>query len=112
MKIDTIALHAGYQPGNGQPHVLPIYQCTTYDYDSSEHIGKLFDLRPAKIVERFGLRNPIFEATASYGHFGGRPYTEEVTVWENGRETTKAVEFFSWEKLDAVDKIRAEFGLK
>ena len=41
-----------------------------------------------------------------------RPYTEEVTVWENGRETTKAVEFFSWEKLDAVDKIRAEFGLK
>ena len=62
--------------------------------------------------QRFGLRNPIFEATASYGHFGGRPYTEEVTVWENGRETTKAVEFFSWEKLDAVDKIRAEFGLK
>ena len=44
MKIDTIALHAGYQPGNGQPHVLPIYQSTTYDYDSSEHIGKLFDL--------------------------------------------------------------------
>ena len=78
----------------------------------AERIGKLFDLRPAKIVERFGLRNPIFEATASYGHFGGRPYTEEVTVWENGRETTKAVEFFSWEELDAVDKIRAEFGLK
>ena len=44
MKIDTIALHAGYQPGNGQPHALPIYQSTTYDYDSSEHIGKLFDL--------------------------------------------------------------------
>ena len=79
---------------------------------TSDFCGKLFDLRPAKIVERFGLRNPIFEATASYGHFGGRPYTEEVTVWENGRETTKAVEFFSWEKLDAVDKIRAEFGLK
>ena len=114
---DEILVQLSYAIGIAQP--LSIY-VDTYgtnhlaisEGEIAERIGKLFDLRPAKIVERFGLRNPIFEATASYGHFGGRPYTEEVTVWENGRETTKAVEFFSWEKLDAVDKIRAEFGLK
>ena len=42
------------------------------DGQIAEHIGKLFDLRPAAIVRRFGLKNPIFEATASYGHFGIR----------------------------------------
>jgi O-acetylhomoserine (thiol)-lyase len=42
--IETQCLHEGYTPSNGEPHVLPIYQSTTYDYDSTEHIGKLFDL--------------------------------------------------------------------
>ena len=74
-------------------------------------VRKVFDLRPAAIVRRFGLKNPIFEATASYGHFGNRPYTERVKVWENGRETEREIEFFGWEKLDAVELIRKEFGL-
>lgn len=44
MKIETQCLHEGYHPRNGEPRVLPICQSTTYTYDSSEHIGKLFDL--------------------------------------------------------------------
>lgn len=44
MKIETKCLHEGYHPKNGEPRALPIYQSTTYTYDSSEHIGKLFDL--------------------------------------------------------------------
>jgi O-acetylhomoserine (thiol)-lyase len=44
MKIETKCLHAGYTPKNGETRVLPIYQSTTYVYDSTEHIGKLFDL--------------------------------------------------------------------
>ncbi|MBC9786256.1 O-acetylhomoserine aminocarboxypropyltransferase/cysteine synthase [Heliobacterium chlorum] len=44
MKIETKCLHEGYKPGNGEPRALPIYQSTTYTYDSTEHIGKLFDL--------------------------------------------------------------------
>lgn len=77
----------------------------------AERIGKLFDLRPAKIVERFGLRNPIFEATASYGHFGNRPYSRKETVYENGVPVEKEIEFFGWEKLDAVEAIKKEFGI-
>ncbi|MDL2320226.1 methionine adenosyltransferase [Alistipes sp. OttesenSCG-928-B03] len=74
-------------------------------------IGRMFDLRPAAIVRMFGLKNPIFEATAKYGHFGNRPYSEKVTVWENGRETEREVDFFSWERLDDVERFRKEFGL-
>jgi O-acetylhomoserine (thiol)-lyase len=44
VKIDTKCLHEGYHPQNGEPRALPIYQSTTYTYDSTEHIGKLFDL--------------------------------------------------------------------
>ena len=44
MRIETKCLHEGYEPGNGEPRALPIYQSTTYTYDSTEHIGKLFDL--------------------------------------------------------------------
>ena len=77
----------------------------------AERIAKLFDLRPHAIVKRYGLKNPIFEATASYGHFGNRPYTQAVKFVENGVEVEREVEFFGWEKLDAVEAIKAEFGL-
>ena len=81
------------------------------DGEIARRIERLFDLRPAAIVKRFGLTNPIFEATASYGHFGNRPYTKVEKVWENGVETEREIEFFGWEKLDAVEQIKREFGL-
>ena len=81
------------------------------DGQIAEKISTMFDLRPAAIVERFGLKYPIFEATASYGHFGRRPYTELVRFVGEGKEFAKEVEFFSWEKLAEVDNIKHEFGL-
>ncbi len=42
--VDTIALHGGYKPGNGEPRQVPIYQSTTWKYETSEDMGKLFDL--------------------------------------------------------------------
>lgn len=80
------------------------------DTEIAEKINGLFDMRPAAIVERFGLKNPIFLPTASYGHFGRESYTEEVTLVQNGKEVKKEVDFFAWEKLDYVDKIRQAFG--
>ena len=44
MRLETKCVQAGYAPKNGAPRVLPICQSTTYKYDSSEHVGKLFDL--------------------------------------------------------------------
>jgi len=117
---DQILVQLSYAIGIAQP--LSIY-VDTYgsqrpaalqgmtDGEIAERIGKLFDLRPASIVKRFGLKNPIFEATASYGHFGNGPYTKVEKVWEDGKEVDKEIEFFGWERLDAVDEIKREFGL-
>lgn len=44
MKQETKCIHAGYEPENGEPRMMPIIQSTTFKYDSSEHMGKLFDL--------------------------------------------------------------------
>ncbi|MBK8805134.1 MAG: methionine adenosyltransferase [Bacteroidales bacterium] len=81
------------------------------DVEISDIVKQLFDLKPAAIVSRFGLRNPIFLATASYGHFGRNSYSKKVSVIENGKEVEKEVEFFTWEKLDYVDKLKAAFKI-
>ncbi|MBE6192508.1 MAG: methionine adenosyltransferase [Rikenellaceae bacterium] len=113
---DEVLVQLSYAIGIAEPLSVYVDTYGTNHLSISEgeialRIAKLFDLRPASIVRRYGLKNPIFEATASYGHFGNRPYTKEVTVFENGVEVTREVEFFGWEKLDAVDTIKAEFGL-
>ena len=74
-------------------------------------IGQLFDLRPAKIIEKFGLKNPIYEPTASYGHMGREPYTRVVCLKRDGREVEQEIQFFGWEKLDSVDLIKEAFQL-
>ena len=43
--IETKCIQSGYKPQNGEPRVLPIAMSTTYKYDSSEHLGELFDLK-------------------------------------------------------------------
>ena len=77
----------------------------------AEKINELFDLRPAKIIEKFGLKKPIYEPTASYGHVGRTPYKESVTLVRGGKKVTEVVQFFGWELLDSVDMIKAAFGL-
>ncbi|TLX76909.1 methionine adenosyltransferase [Labilibacter sediminis] len=81
------------------------------DGEIAEKISAIFDLRPAAIVKRFGLKNPIFEPTAAYGHVGRKPYSQKVIIKQNGQEVEKEVEFFTWEKLDYVDQIKSAFEL-
>ncbi len=77
----------------------------------AEIIDRTFDLRPAAIVRRFGLTDPIYEPTASYGHFGRRPYEQEVECFEGEKSVVRKVRFFGWEELDEVDNLRRIFGL-
>ena len=83
------------------------------DADIALKVKELVDLRPYFIVKRFGLTNPIFEETASYGHFGRQPETRKVEVFYEDKDTFregdhiyKNVEFFGWERLDLVDKLK------
>ncbi len=81
------------------------------DGEIAQKILHIFDMRPAAIVRRFGLKNPIFLETAAYGHFGRTPKKKIVEIGLNGSAKKVEVETFTWEKLDAVDSVRKEFGL-
>ena len=75
-------------------------------------VQEIFDMRPFAVEERLQLRNPIYEASAAYGHMGREPRTE-IRVFEspyNGK-VEKEVEFFTWEKLDYVPRVKEAFGL-
>ncbi len=60
----TICVQGGWQPKNGEPRVLPIYQSTTFKYDSSEHMARLFDLEESGYFYT-RLQNPTNDAVAS-----------------------------------------------
>jgi len=96
------------------------------DKEISTIAFKLFDLRPYAIIKKFGLQNPIFSPTCTYGHFGREHYTEDVEVYYEDAKTFKKiviidgnevekifknVEFFAWEKLDAVELIKKAFNI-
>ena len=69
------------------------------DAEIALKLRELFDLRPAAITRKFGLKNPIYEPTAAYGHMGRKPYVKD------------GIQFFGWELLDGVDSIKEAFGL-
>ena len=69
------------------------------DAEIAQKVRELFDLRPAAIIKKFGLKNPIYEPTAAYGHMGRKPYVKD------------GIQFFGWELLDSVDRIKLAFAL-
>ncbi len=113
---DLATVQVAYAIGVAQPVSLMVHTHGTShvkasDGELAERAKKLFDLRPWAIVQRFGLLNPIYLPTATYGHFGRAPYRGEVELIENGQTMLREVEFFGWERLDRVDELRREFGL-
>lgn len=125
---DEILVQVAYAIGVAQPVSLTVNTYGTAkvnikDGDIAKKVLSIFDMRPKAIVERLGLKNPIFSETAAYGHMGRQPYSKEVEVSyvevkENGtervetrRKQKKNVEFFTWEKLDHVEKVKKEFNL-
>ncbi len=84
-------------------------------------IQSVYDMRPYYIIKNLGLKNPIYEPTAAYGHFGRDPYKAVVEITKPngngidksncGSKEIKEIEFFTWEKLDYVDRFKKAFGL-
>ena len=63
-KIDTLCVHAGYTPRRGEPRQLPIVQSTTFKYETSDQMGRLFDLEDAGYFYT-RLANPTCDAVAA-----------------------------------------------
>lgn len=118
---DEVLIQVAYAIGVAQPVGLYVETYGTANVDMNDgaiaaKINEIFDMRPAAIVKRFGLKNPIFEETAAYGHMGRDFMKANVDIIENAngsdeKTIQKEVEFFAWEKLDYVDKIKAAFGI-
>jgi len=115
---DEILIQVSYAIGVAKPMGIFVNTYGTAKVDLTDGeiakiIEEIFDMRPAAIVKRLKLREPIYSETASYGHMGRTP--KMVTKhFKNvdGSEITKEVELFTWEKLDYVDAIKKAFNLK
>lgn len=111
---DEVLVQVAYAIGVAEPVGLYVNTYGTSkvnftDGEIAEKVKAIFDMRPSAIIKRFGLKNPIFGPTAAYGHVGRKPYTQTVQFKVNGQIVEKTLEFFTWEKLDYVDKIKAAF---
>lgn len=114
---DEILVQVSYAIGVAKPMGIYINTYGTAkvnmtDGEIAKKVEAIFDMRPYAIEQRLKLRNPIYEETAAYGHMGRA--NEVVTkVFKSPYQEPKIVEveLFTWEKLDFVDKIKAEFGL-
>lgn len=114
---DEILVQISYAIGVAKP--MNIY-VNTYgksnvkmsDGEIAAKIEQLFDLRPKSIERELKLRQPMYSETAAYGHMGRQPETVRKTFTSHYHETkTIDVELFTWEKLDAVNKIKKCFNL-
>lgn len=113
---DEILVQVSYAIGVAKP--MGIY-VNTYgtskvklsDAEIAEKVGDIFDMRPAAIIKRLKLKEPIYSHSASYGHMGRTPEIVKLSFQVNGAKLTKEVETFTWEKLDYLDQVKKAFGL-
>ncbi|MFM7467663.1 MAG: methionine adenosyltransferase [Crocinitomicaceae bacterium] len=114
---DEILVQVSYAIGVAEPCGLYVNTYGTSkvnltDGQIAEKLGEIFDMRPYFIEQRLKLRNPIYQETAAYGHMGRK--NEVVTKTfkgPDGKEISKQVELFTWERLDFVDKVKSAFSL-
>ena len=78
--------------------------CGTADERIAAAVQQVFDFRPAAIIDRLGLRRPVFTPTAVHGHFGRKP---ECARWKDG----SGIELFRWEKTDQIEELRQALGM-
>ncbi|MBK7146893.1 MAG: methionine adenosyltransferase [Xanthomonadales bacterium] len=109
---DKCEVQVSYAIGVAEPTSISV---TTFGTGkiSDDKIEKLirahFDLRPYGIIQMLDLIHPVYQATASYGHFGRKPYEHEYTDAAGKKHKATA---FSWEKTDRAEALRKAAGLK
>ncbi len=114
---DEMLVQLAYAIGEAQPvsvYVNTYGRCNVSmsDGEIAEKIKSMFDLRPKAIEERLKLRQPMYLETAAYGHMGRENKVVKKTFTSlYHEEKTIEIELFTWEKLDLVERIKAEFAL-
>jgi S-adenosylmethionine synthetase len=111
-----VLVQVSYAIGVAKPMGIFVdtYGTTNVDLSDGEIAKKLediFDMRPAAIIDRLKLKNPIYQETAAYGHMGRTPETKSFTFDVEGQSKELTLETFTWEKLDYVDDVKKVFSL-
>ncbi len=115
---EEVLVQVSYAIGVAQPTSINVNTYGTANVNLTDGqiariVEELFDMRPYFIEQRLKLRNPIYSETAAYGHMGRQPkFVEKTFVTPDGKQVTKKVELFTWEKLDYVAKVKKAFGIK
>lgn len=115
---DEILVQVSYAIGVAKPCGIYINTYGTSkinltDGEIADKVLEIFDLRPYAIEKNLKLRNPIYQETAAYGHMGREHYIGNKTFNKGKKNELQVndIEFFTWEKLDKVEEIKAKFGI-
>ena len=115
---DRILVQVSYAIGIAEPMGIFVdtYGTANVELNDGEIAEKIknmecFNLKPASIISRLKLKNPIYSETAAYGHMGRKSEKKTVEFSINGKSVSKDVETFTWEKLDCVEQVKNEFHL-
>jgi len=113
---DEILVQVSYAIGVAKPMGIYVYtygssNVNMKDGEIASKVEEIFDMRPASIIKRLKLKEPIYSDTAAYGHMGRTPHIKKFAFHGNGKDIEKEVETFTWEKLDYVDEVKKAFNL-
>ena len=115
---ERILVQVSYAIGVAEPMGIFVDTYGTSNVKKSDgEIAKIikemncFNLKPASIIERLTLKNPIYSETAAYGHMGRVSEVKEVSFNIKGKNNVREVETFTWEKLDCIDEVKKRFSL-
>lgn len=111
---DKCELQVSYAIGVAEPTSISV---TTFGTNkiAEEKIEALvrehFDLRPYGILNALDLLHPMYQATATHGHFGRHPEETSARVRRDGKEVTDYFTTFSWEKTDKAEELKKAAGI-
>ncbi|PIB37259.1 methionine adenosyltransferase [Reichenbachiella sp. 5M10] len=113
---DEILVQVSYAIGVAEPMGIFVntYGSAKVDLNDGQiaaKISEIFDMKPAALIKRLKLMNPIYSETAAYGHMGRTPEVKTVAFNSPAGAIEQEVETFTWEKLDYVDQVKAAFGI-
>ena len=115
---DRILVQVSYAIGVADPMGIFVDTYGTAKIDKSDNTPiatiqemSCFNLKPASIISRLKLKNPIYSETAAYGHMGRESEIKKLSFNINGKKQDIEVETFTWEKLDCQEDVKSAFGL-
>ncbi|MBE51273.1 MAG: methionine adenosyltransferase [Flavobacteriales bacterium] len=115
---DRILVQVSYAIGVAEPMgvFIDTFQSSKVNMSDGEiadivNTMECFNLKPASIIKRLKLKNPIYSETAAYGHMGRNPEEKKVYFKVGGKDQEFNVETFTWEKLDCIEEVKKVFNL-